>query len=269
MIDGFTMFNNYHIAAKEYAAGDLAIYGRLMMIINTYALDGVLLDDLTPVEKLFITSLKASLDKSREMRARGQKGGRPKTNNNNNLGFNSGFNQGFTSGFNEVEVEVEVEKELDIDKEVEVEVESKNTTDDFKKNKNDLIEFVTEFQNKHGFNFGKKTINKLIELAPTLSFEDQLNYIKSKYPDKSGDELARLFVASLNWPEVKPKEEKKTKKPNLDIYKTAPKTCSRCGAKIVKWVGVPNAVICENCKTYWELEINEWGGNEWKCSRGA
>lgn len=139
------------------------------------------------------------------------------------------------------------------------------TDDDETQNKNFLLDFVTEFQNKHGFNFGKKTINKLMELAPVLSFEDQLNLIKSKYPDKTGDELARLFVASLSWEETKPKETtKKTK--NINIYAGAPKICTRCGSKVVKWAGVYRAVICNNCRTYWEFD--EGGANVWKCSRG-
>ena len=60
----YTMFENYHIAAKEFANGDMEVYGRLMYIINCYGIENIELDDLSAVEKLFFTSVKASIDKS-------------------------------------------------------------------------------------------------------------------------------------------------------------------------------------------------------------
>lgn len=256
MIDGFTMFNNYHIAAKEFAAGNLETYGRLMMIINTYALEGFIIDDLNPVEKLFLTTIKASLDKSIEMRLRGQKGGRPK----NNPGFNL-EKKGLNLGFNEEEKEEELEFEIEFEKEEELEI-VKNTI--IKCAEDNGVSINSSFLSK---SFLQKIKNSFKDIPAAAA--ERINYVLEKYPNKDNEGKAALYIKSFSWetiPAAEEKKQKKTKKPNLDFYKTAPKTCNRCGSKIVKWAGVPKTVICENCKTYWEFD--EGAANEWKCSRG-
>lgn len=243
----YTFFENYHQAVKEYADGNLETYGRMMLIINTYAIEGVILDDLNPVEKLFFTTLKASLDKSLEIREQGKKGGRPKKNLGKNPTFNPTFN----------EVEVEVEKELEKEKEVEI--------------VRNYDSILTTFSTKNNFTIRDPAKTKIINRMKPISdpeslLENHLEFVKGKYPNKTNKEIEALFIKSFDWENIFP-EFYKEKKPKKDSYKGAPTMCSFCGAKLIKYAGVPGVVLCPSCnekgiKTFWEKE-----NNVWKCNR--
>lgn len=128
----YTMFENYHIAAKEFANGDMSIYGRLMYILNCYGIENIVLDDLSPVEKLFFTSIRCSIDKSLEVYENAKKGGAPKGNKNatkNNpettikTTQNNPLNNPKTTPYNYHTNEEEVEEEIEIEEEGEEEKE--------------------------------------------------------------------------------------------------------------------------------------------------
>lgn len=248
----YTFFENYHETIKEFSNGSLETYGRLMMIINSYAIEGVILDDMTPVEKLFFNIIKPNLDKSLQMRERGKKGGRPSLKPNsdmvktkNDLGFN--------------EVEVEVEKEIEEEKEVEVESNKDPAPTLLTTQK-----IIKKFATSHGFKFGAKTLNELADSLsktadPSANLEEQLDYVQSKYPTKTGDELAKLFVASLHWNDKKRQE--KLRKEQEPEKNPPPEKCPICNSKLVR--NGMDSVICANCReagrlVWWEKEHGKW-----------
>lgn len=132
----YTMFENYHIAAKEFSNGNMEVYGRLMYIINCYGIENIELDDLNPVEKLFFTSVKANIDKSIEIAEKRSAAGSKKSaekavnktdsnvsndSNNFDLSKNNLLNQKnicFNEEEKEVEEEIEKEGEDEAEKEI-------------------------------------------------------------------------------------------------------------------------------------------------------
>lgn len=247
----YTFFDNYHQAAKEYAGDDLATYGRLMMILNTYAIEGVTLDDLTPVEKLFLAGIKPSIDKSNFMREIAKKGGSITKEQRLQARLQASKKDAYN------EVEVEVEKELEKEKEVEI--------------VRNYDSILTTFSTKNNFTIRDpaktKIINRMKPISdPETLLENHLEFVKGKYPNKTNKEIEALFIKSFDWENIFP-EVYKEKKPKKDSYKGAPSICSFCGAKLIKYAGVPGVVLCPSCnekgiKTFWEKE-----NNVWKCNR--
>ena len=135
----YTMFENYHIAAKEFSNGNMEVYGRLMYIINCYGIENIELDDLNPVEKLFFTSVKANIDKSIDISEKRSSAGSKKsadktseksvtktesTVSNDSTDFDLSKNNLLNQKnicFNEEEIEVEEEIEKEGDEEGEKE----------------------------------------------------------------------------------------------------------------------------------------------------
>lgn len=72
---GFSMYPNYLKAVDEFTKGDDEKFGRMMRIICYYGMYG---QDITEneIEKLFLTSIIASVDSSVEKRSSGSLGGR-------------------------------------------------------------------------------------------------------------------------------------------------------------------------------------------------
>lgn len=250
----YTFFDNYHETIKEFSNGSLETYGRLMMIINSYAIEGVILDDLTPTEKLFFNIVKPNLDKSIAMRERGKKGGRPEKNlNETRLKPNSNMVKTKNDlGFYEEEEEREIEKENEI--EIEVEKEEEKIT------QSELLQMCTEkgLYLDSSFltsSFIKKINNNFI--SPRSAALDRLAYVFEKYKNKDNDGKAAMFVKSFSWdisqPEKKPAKTKNIK--SID-YSLAPKKCE-CGASVTPW-GVPNSVKCVACSKTWELNNGLW-----------
>lgn len=130
----YTMFKNYHEAAKDFAGGDISVYGRLMFILNSYGIDGIIPEDLTREEKMFFTLIKANIDKSIEIsekRSRARSGKSPVNNtesdtSNSFLHQNNLINK---NNFCKNEKEKEIEVEVEVEKEIEVEVEKEFETD--------------------------------------------------------------------------------------------------------------------------------------------
>ena len=257
----YTFFENYHQTIKEFSQGSLETYGRLMMIINTYAIEGEVLEDMTAVEKLFFNTIKPSLDKSIRMRELGKKGGSvTKAEKNTALtSVNEKACKPFEKACNEVEVEVEVEKEYEVEEEVEVEVEVNDSTLLTTQN------IIKNFAFTHGFTFGNKTVK---ELSESLKFESdawdslnkQLAFVKSKYPNKRGDELAKLFVASLHW-DRKKEIEPAPELPKEKEKNPPPKKCPICNSKLIR--SGMDQVLCGHCRekgklVWWEKENGIW-----------
>jgi len=121
------MFENYHIAAKEFANGDMAVYGRLMFILNTYGIENIELEGLNSVEKLFFTSVKASINRSLEISEKrkeaGKKGGISKKQTQNNLLKQNNFCLSEEEVEEEREYEEEIENEYEKEREEEREYE--------------------------------------------------------------------------------------------------------------------------------------------------
>lgn len=254
----YTFFDNYHQAAKEYAGGNMETYGRLMMIINTYAIDGETMNDLNPVEKLFLSGIKPSIDKSIIMREKAKKGGSV-TKESRLQARLQAQNIGACN-----EIEIEIEKELELEKEIEI-VET-----------NDSILSTFSLENNLTIREPAKTkiIKKMDMLSPQVNkkcfLEEHLNYVNSNYGDRTQKEKEALFVKSFEWDSIGllPAEPPKEKKPKKDNYKGAPKVCTFCGSKLIKYAGVPGVVLCPTCndagnKTFWELDKND----VWKCNR--
>lgn len=74
----YSMFTNYHATACSISGGDMAVYGRLMFILNTYAFEGDVPEDLTQDELNFILPIRTSVDATLNNIENGRKGGRPK-----------------------------------------------------------------------------------------------------------------------------------------------------------------------------------------------
>ena len=75
MSDSFVMYRSFHEALKELTREQ---YGNVMYAINEYALDGVITDELTSIEKAVFLMAKPQLDANRQRRENGSQGGRPK-----------------------------------------------------------------------------------------------------------------------------------------------------------------------------------------------
>lgn len=152
---------------------------------------------------------------------------------------------------------VEVEEEVNVEEKVEVEVNDSTllTTQTIIKN----------FAFTNGFTFGNKTVK---ELSETLQFESdawdslnkQLAFVKSKYPNKTGDELAKLFVASLHW-DRKKETEPAPELPKEKEKNPPPKKCPICNSKLIR--SGMDQVLCGYCRekgklVWWEKENGIW-----------
>ena len=154
---------------------------------------------------------------------------------------------------------VEVEEEVNVEEEVEVEVEVNDST---------LLTtqtIIKNFASTHGFTFGNKTVK---ELSESLQFESdawdslnkQLAFVKSKYPNKRGDELAKLFVASLHW-DRKKETEPAPELPKEKEKNPPPKKCPICNSKLIR--SGMDQVLCGHCRekgklVWWEKENGIW-----------
>lgn len=196
----YTMFENYHTAAKEFANGDMAVYGRLMYILNCYGIENVLIDNLSPVERLFITAVKASIDKSLDMYEKTRKGGAPKGNRNaakektddaglkNNCQNNCQNNYQNNYQTNEEEVEEEVEEEGE--REREVEKPAPSPSPDFSKKIFDTFRDAD-----------LPCCNKNLEAFIKKDFADGVEYLHENFQDleqKDVEEACENYVSVTN-----------------------------------------------------------------------
>lgn len=126
----FTMFPSYHEAALTFSGGDMAVYGRLMFLVNSYGLSGALPDDikLSPLEKGFMQlitpNIDSSLKKQMILTANGNKGGRPKKNQTQTL-ENQTETKTKTSE-NQKNILVFSDMDMDMDKEMDMDTDMDN-----------------------------------------------------------------------------------------------------------------------------------------------
>lgn len=128
----------------------------------------------------------------------------------------------------------------------------------------------------YGLKVDKNALNSLLPKLEKISvthdiegvIKERLEYIFTKYKDKTDDEKKALFYKSFDWDSIPQKEE--TPKIKKVTDPRAPKVCTFCGSKLTKWAGVPNGYQCINCignghkNTSWELI-----GDEYKCNRAS
>ena len=74
-MESFVMYRSFHEALKELTREQ---YGNVMYAINEYALDGVITEELTGIEKAVFLMAKPQLDANRQRRENGAQGGRPR-----------------------------------------------------------------------------------------------------------------------------------------------------------------------------------------------
>lgn len=74
-MESFVMYRSFHEALKELTREQ---YGNVMYAINEYALDGVITEELTGIEKAVFLMAKPQLDANRQRRENGTQGGRPR-----------------------------------------------------------------------------------------------------------------------------------------------------------------------------------------------
>ena len=280
----YTMFENYHTAAKEFADGDMAVYGRLMYILNCYGIENVLVENLNPVEKLFITAVKASIDKSLDMFDKTKKGGAPKGNRNAAKEKNPGTQQknNYQNNYqNNCQTnEEEGEEEKEVEGEREIEKAENSPSPDFPRKIFDTFKNADlpccnndfeEFQEKdfaNGIDYIQDNISGLeqkdIEAAcknyvsvtnsGNMWFRGKFNFEKFVKLKNFKDFLPANFRIEnfLKDGEKPPDVPKKTKDVAL------PSVCS-CGAKITELNRLGyKSYFCRNCRHNFEKQQDAW-----------
>lgn len=222
------------------------------MIFNYYFSENEPAENTSFLLKSLFIALRANIDADINRK----KGGAPVGNKNANKEKQCKNNSLFQEKTTETN-KVEVEEEVNVEEKVEVEVNDSTllTTQNIIKN----------FAFTNGFTFGNKTVK---ELSESLKFESdawdslnkQLAFVKSKYPNKTGDELAKLFVASLHW-DRKKETEPAPELPKEKEKNPPPKKCPICNSKLIR--SGMDQVLCGHCRekgklVWWEKENGIW-----------
>lgn len=285
----YTMFNNYHNAAKEFSNGDMTVYGRLMFIVNTYAIEGVIVEDLSPVEKLFLTSIQASIDKSIRLSEAGRKGGSKGVSHNDTetvpeeqetatseASFSDANNEAckpFEMACNEEEEEIEQELRI-MNKEKETEQNKKGNVPDssvlFGSVLTSTQKIVFDWISEKNLSLQGKNKHYLYNISDFLDENklgvDFLNHVfgivEAEYEKVN---LGILFHA-FSWETTVSSYEVIQKQKNKALKAKAPKKCTVCGSGLVE--RLPGTVECPECRRkgnpiWWELDTNK---NRWVCS---
>lgn len=290
MNTAYTFFNNYHIAAKEFANGDISIYGRLIYIINLYAIEGEIVEDITPTEKLFFTSVKANIDKSLRLADAGRKGGKcskkeveEETETTNDEFFcenNEAYKPSEMAykpnekAYNELEYEYEKEKINRIYNKDNKNVEYVNTYALFD-SLNPLEKKVLYWLNSKKIDVTKKNVAYITRIAEYLSNKNYdsnnyLDYLYSIVEDNYDYISPGLIFNSISWESTESnyeallKKQKKKKKEKPD----APKVCKVCGATLITGA-LLNSVECPDCRKagtpiWWEYDEQQ---RRWVCNK--
>ena len=79
MADSFVFYRSFDEACAELTDEQ---YGKIMRIINNYALNGTIPDNLSGIEKIVFTLIKPQIDANNQRKTNGCKGGAPSANNN-------------------------------------------------------------------------------------------------------------------------------------------------------------------------------------------
>ena len=79
MADSFVFYRSFDEACAELTDEQ---YGKIMRIINNYALNGTIPDNLSGIEKIVVTLIKPQIDANNQRKINGCKGGAPSVNNN-------------------------------------------------------------------------------------------------------------------------------------------------------------------------------------------
>lgn len=290
----YTMFNNYHTAAKEFANGDMAVYGRLMFIINTYAIEGVIVEDLNSTERLFLTSIKASIDKSIRLAEAGRKGGKHSTaaeetpaectEMNTDTSFVDENNEAckpFEMACNEEEEEIEQEfrimnneKETEQNKKGNVPDSSSDSSSDssvlFGSVLTSTQKIVFDWILEKNLSLQGKNKHYLYNISDFLDENklgvDFLNHVfeivEAEYEKIN---LGILFHA-FNWETTVSSYEVIQKQKNKALKAKAPKKCTVCGSGLVERLS--GIFECPECRKkgnpiWWELNTSN---NKWVCS---
>ena len=286
----YTMFENYHTAAKEFANGDMAVYGRLMYILNCYGIENILVENLTPVEKLFITAVKASIDKSLDMFEKTKKGGAPKGNRNaakdkeNNTdtqqknNYQNNYQNNCQNNYQTNEEEGEVEEEMEGEREKEIPANSPSP--DFPRKifdtfsnadlpccNNDFEEFrEKDFAN--GIDYIQDNISDLDQKDIEKACENYVSVTNSENMWFRGKFNFEKFVKLKNFKDFLPANFrienflKDGEKPP-DVHKKTkavalPSVCS-CGAKITELNRLgAKSFFCKNCRKSFEYRKSAW-----------
>lgn len=277
----YTMFNNYHTAAKDFANGDIALYGRFMYIINMYAFEGeASLDDLTPSEKLFFTTVKASINKSIRLSKAGKKGGEKSKKTDLSVSENpadvfsvqnaEAYKGAYKGAYNEKEEEEEIEDEYrnkNKKKEEEIETGSDLFCSDFSETQNNILSFFEEHDMKIGLrNKGYVfLIDSFLQSNNLdLGFLDYVyNLVIGIYPKIN----AGIFFNAFNWQNTLSgyKAKRSIQEAVKDNMIPAPDKCSLCGSKLVLG-SMPNTVECPECLSAGHRIWWEYNNHEWVCS---
>ena len=78
MADSFVFYRSFDEACAELTDEQ---YGKIMRIINNYALNGTIPDNLSGIEKIIFTLIKPQIDANNQRKTNGCKGGAPSNNN--------------------------------------------------------------------------------------------------------------------------------------------------------------------------------------------
>lgn len=299
----YTFFDSFHTAVKEFSGGDMAVYGRLMFIINAYAIDGELLDDLSPVEKLFLESIRPTLDRSLKSRETGKKGGRPTVDNS----LENDKIKDFVVD-NSVEIVDNSVKKLENPSNFEEDEKTeRGVKRGVKRGVSTVIGIVNSNSNSLKECIGKVIVNtenpqekkSIVDnsiTTTTTTTSKNKKIIKKFCSEHSlalGAKTAKKLETEQNLEEVlqthwdyvsakyfDKKGDEFTKLfvssfewdiPNVSLKKTenklikAPSTCKFCGAKLT-FRDTLNLWECPECqkKTYWEIDPY---GKTWNCNR--
>ena len=79
MTDSFVFYRSFDEACAELTDEQ---YGKIMRVINNYALNGTIPENLSGIEKIVFTLIKPQIDANNQRKTNGCKGGAPSSNNN-------------------------------------------------------------------------------------------------------------------------------------------------------------------------------------------
>lgn len=79
MADSFVFYRSFDEACAELTDEQ---YGKIMRVINNYALNGTIPENLSGIEKIVFTLIKPQIDANNQRKTNGCKGGAPSSNNN-------------------------------------------------------------------------------------------------------------------------------------------------------------------------------------------
>lgn len=293
----YTVFQSYHYTALMLCNGDMQKYGRYMLIINTYAIEGNILDDITGDEIVFLNSCIESINKSlelSELNSNRQKKSVEKRSNKNEL-TNSVANCTANSVANseeevEEEVEEEIEEEIEIEEEGEREFSEVQITEnqenyakqvyevfeqnDLPRQKGGYFAFLNVLKNTEHLRKGINS-NDLLEAlknyvkvlkSPECYYKQKIDWTSFLQNKNLNKFLPGNFVLE-NWLDFKIKDEKVKQEPVIDeatlkkqeLIKNRPKVCQKCNGDL--WDnsgGYFTKLLCKNCETDYVIRGDEW-----------